>query len=375
MDISMHYAIMNKLKSHPTTGLQQAVYKPSHNTHTIHLFTCESNMENYQEELSDAAMQQVMENMNRGDGTWDLSPFKMARRNPNGEIIIAKKKPDGSGGYWITIHPTAVAGIHEKKQEILDVMVGVKSGVFPNPTNVEVACPADKIPRIVQLSLFNKNEKFGIHMLDGYNLIMVSKGLNLSTDEFKQLCVIIGYFKKNAKIGTTFPVARFAWTWVPQEPVCNTVAPPITNGRSYVALNQCIEEAEESKPIGDYVPVFSVSTQHYTINADFVDSVVASLILNNIEEIKTELVMSNRLMMSDSELEEDFAPQAAKAITFSQVLDVCGKVVNISEKVSAAKMVSLMGEILKRGINLEAYHSLQNGTLKKDYVDLLHEIM
>ena len=331
-------------------------------------------MDKMQEEMSDEAMLIAMQKVERGTAVCELSRYKTAQWTHKGEILVVKRNAEGFGGYRIFIHPEASKGILEQEAYILETMEGVKSGLFPNPTNIQVAHPENQFPRIVQVSVYNDFPKFGIHILDQRELVMVSKGLNFSPEEFHELLTFIKFSPKKEVPQLTFPVAKYSWKWkvAPHAP-SNYQLTPITNGQWYACKRTCLEEAEEARPEGDYVPEFSSSMQHLAISQHFVDAAVARLIIANIEEIKTELIMNNRLAETETLFETDLnehSAEAMRAITVSQVVSICINAMSINEKPSALKIAKIMTEVLKRGVSVEVLQDLKEKSLVKEYVEL-----
>ena len=324
--------------------------------------------------MTDADMLTIMQKLERGTAMCELSRYKTAQWTHKGEILVVKKNAEGFGGYRIFIHPEAVKGILEQEAHILESMEGVKSGLFPNPSNIQVALPENQQPRIVQVSVYNDFPKFGIHMLDQYGMVMVSKGLNFSPEEFCELLKFIKFSPKKEVPQLTFPVVKYSWKWkVAAHAPTNRLLTPITNGQWYVCKRTCLEEAEESRPSGDYVPEFTSSMQHLAISEHFVDAAVARLIIANIEDIKTELIMNNRLADTETLFETDlieYSAEAMRAITIPHVVSICINAMSMNEKPSGLKIAKIMSEVLKRGVSMEALQGLREKSLLKEYVDL-----
>ena len=331
-------------------------------------------MEKMQEDITDADMLAAMRKMERGAAMCELSRYKTAQWTHKGELLVVKRNAEGFGGYRIFIHPEAIKGILEQEAHILEAMEGVKTGLFPNPSNIQVAHPENQLPRIVQVSVYNDFPKFGIHILDQYGMVMVSKGLNFSPEEFQELLKFAKFAPKKEAPQVTFPVVKYSWKWkVPVRTPASHLLTPITNGKSYVCKRTCLEEAEESRPDGDYVPEFSTSMQHLSISQHFVDAAVARLIIANIDDIKSELIMNNRLADEETLFETDLIEHSAdamKAISISQVISLCINIASMNENLSGLKIAKIMTEVLKRGITTDALQDLKEKTLSKQYVEL-----
>ena len=325
-------------------------------------------------ELSDADMVAAMQKVERGAALCELSRYKTAQWTHKGEILVVKKNAEGFGGYRIFIHPDAVKGILEQEVRILEVMEGVKTGMCPNPSNIQVAQPENQLPRIVQASLYNDYPKFGIHILDRSGMVMVSKGLNFSPEEFQELLKFAKFSPRKEVPQVTFPIVKYSWKWKP--PVTSSAGyqlTPLSNGKSYLCRRTCFDDAEDARPEGDYVPEFTSTMQHLSISRQFVDAAVARLLIARIDDIKTELVMNNRLEDSETLFETDLiehSAEALRAISISQVVSLCIKVMSTYEKPSGIKIAKIMSEALKRGITTDGLQELKEKTLKQEYVEL-----
>ena len=142
----------------------------------------------------------------------------------------------------------------------LEVMEGEQNEQYENPTNIAVVQN-----RIMQVSIYNSFSKFGLHRVEYYGEIIISKGLNLSPAEFDCFLAVLkevyGYGAKKVKHASSigrgdtplsFPVTMYTWKWNPVQRSNSVILPSVTTDLWYVSPQLCLAEAGLNKPAGDY---------------------------------------------------------------------------------------------------------------------------
>jgi len=309
---------------------------------------------------------------------FELSKTTTVEWLTGGDLLICRRKicHDGSLShfpYEVYVNPEACADIFNKHSQIIGTMKSVKNGHLPNPSNMVLLGN-----RIVQCSVFNKTQKFGIHIMDN-GRILRRKGLNLSPDEFKKLLDFFTYFPptiSNPKSSDiTLTVTQYAWEWTPAEQSSHSA---ISDNNWHVFPEICFKEASRDKPTSeDYNLSISQRKISLEINEDLVDAAVGKLIFRRIEEEKTMESMRNRLSEYYDEPGNNllaYGPHIRQTITLQEIFNLLLKVVKMADAHNENHISALMSAVMKRGPHPEALELMKKCKLNPTYVNILMDV-
>ena len=193
----------------------------------------------------------------------NLSSVTKASWLPGGSLVLSRKKfePNGKPKQWeykiyvkaevcfaiLDKHPTTQVSM----QELLDEKLS-------NPHVIELTGQ-----HVLRLSLLpnyhNKNEQvqyYGIHVLDEGGDILPGLGLNLKTDEYKNLIDMltihnqnIGDYRIQSYYKGQLQINVYGWNWHHEDVVCQPWSD--SRGNWFINPASCYKEAMEFKPSDD----------------------------------------------------------------------------------------------------------------------------
>lgn len=315
-----------------------------------------------------------------------LSKTKSVEWISTGDAVVSRRKLKADGtlepnAYEIFIDPQTCKELMNKNAEILRTMDEVQHGRLSNPTNVYLDAP-----RIVQVSVFNRSPKFGIHKLDESGKIMRCVGLNFSPEEFCELMKFFSHYPPPTSseappqpLEAKFAVCRYAWNWKSNPSSTTTDALSYDDDQWRLTPEQCLNAAKINNPLGLTDVDITTKQEFFYINNDFVDAAVAQLIIQNIHEQKIQEGEASELL---GDYIEDisgldvvvYGSRAREEISLDEIYQVCIKAMTLSEKPSPVNMSTLIKIILQRGNHPDALEYLQSGTLQQNYMDLFSQI-
>jgi len=311
---------------------------------------------------------------------WNLSKQKTAQWTPRNDLLIIKKNP-GGGIYKVFVHTEACKGMKDNKEELFKIMEKVKKGESSNPTNFVVYSPEDTLPSVVQLSVFGKHPKFGIHILDSQGRVCLSKGLNLTTYEFHEL---LNMFESLPPIpinpqNLIVCIRQYLWRWKHAlqfqndkeesrnisvyTPVSYT---PVSNEKWYVNSETCFIDAEQARPKGPYHLDIVWKSFHYRINEELVDAAVMRLVIHHMNKMKEQDLMRKAISEEESQKFDSllalYGLAAFQRVKLSEIYHLLRKLINMSENLSPLLYATAMSLISKRGKRTKVLEELvRNG--------------
>lgn len=324
------------------------------------------------------SQEEIFEDSIMETGVVSLSKTKTVEWIPTGDAVISRRKLKADGtlepnAYEIYIDSQSCRELLKQNDEIQRTMDAVQRNCLTNPTNIHLDAS-----RIVQVSLFNGRPKFGIHKLDQAGRITRCVGLNFTPVEYAELIKFFTQYPPPPEEPYTvrFAVTQYAWRW------CQPGDGEFWHKDNiwYTNPKQCLQAAENKKPLGASKVQVESRQDFYAINSDFVDAAVAKLIVNNIDAQKTLEIMQSKLISNgaDEISEIDVAvygPRVREEITLMDIFKLCLKVMSLSEKPKPLAISTLMTAVLQRGNSLEALESLKHNTLHEDYVRLFEQLV